>query len=83
MPPDTKPWQGLPGVYEMVEDYDGDAYRAIYLIRRKHVIYILHAFQKKSPKGRKTEQLDVEAIEIAFKSAIEDYRLDFKKEDDK
>ena len=74
LPPDTKPLQGFgSGVFEMVEAYDGDAYRGIYLARYQMALYVLHFFQKKSPTGRKMARLDVEAIEEALKSAVEDY----------
>ncbi|HEY7609538.1 MAG TPA: type II toxin-antitoxin system RelE/ParE family toxin [Alphaproteobacteria bacterium] len=50
--PAAKPWKGLgPGVFELVEDFDGNAYRAVYTVRFARAIYVLHAFQKKSPKG--------------------------------
>lgn len=79
LPPDTKAWQGLgPGVFEMFEEFDGDAYRAVYLARFNEVIYVLHAFQKKASKGRKTNQLDVQAIQTAHRSAVDDYKTDFK-----
>lgn len=82
LPPNTKTWQGLgPGVFEMTERFEGDAYRAVYLARYKAVIYVLHAFQKKSATGRKTGQRDIHAIETALRSAIEDYKTDFKEKD--
>jgi phage-related protein len=39
------------GVLEVVDDFDGDTYRAIYTIKFAGVVYVLHAFQKKSKKG--------------------------------
>jgi phage-related protein len=74
LPPDTKPLHGFgQGVFEMVEAFKGDAYRGVYLARYQMALYVLHFFQKKSPTGRKMARLDVEAIEAAIKSAIEDY----------
>ena len=33
-PPNAKPWKGLgPGVIELVESHDGNAYRAVYTVR--------------------------------------------------
>jgi phage-related protein len=66
LPPSTKPWQGLAGVFEMVEEFASDAYRAVYLARFKESVYVLHAFQKRSRSGRKTDKTDIEAIEIAL-----------------
>jgi phage-related protein len=52
--PSAKPWKGEgPGVFELVEDHDGDTYRAVYTVRFKEIVYVLHAFQKKSPTGIK------------------------------
>ena len=80
LPPNTKPWQGLvSGVFEMVEEYYGDAYRGVYFARYDGVVYVLHAFQKKASSGKKTSRRDIQAVEIALKSAIEDYKIDFKK----
>src|ERR1700722_17223973 len=55
----AKPWKGQgPGVFEVVEDHRGDTYRAVYTVRFEAAVYVLHAFQKKSPSGRKTSQQD-------------------------
>ncbi|HEX7771278.1 MAG TPA: type II toxin-antitoxin system RelE/ParE family toxin [Pyrinomonadaceae bacterium] len=42
---------GSAGVLEVVEDYQTDAYRAIYTVRFGNFVYVLHAFQKKSKRG--------------------------------
>jgi phage-related protein len=34
-------------VLEVIDDYDGNAFRAVYTIRFAGVVYVLHAFQKK------------------------------------
>jgi phage-related protein len=48
--PTAKPWKGLgPGVLEVVESHDGNAYRAANTVRFEKAVYVLHAFQKKSP----------------------------------
>ena len=48
--PDAKPLKGFSGAgtLEVVIDQQGDTYRAVYTISFKEVIYVLHAFQKKS-----------------------------------
>jgi phage-related protein len=72
--PKSKPWKGEgPGVLEVVEDYRGDTYRAVYTVRFEGAVYALHAFQKKSPKGIKTAQADVELVQQRLKAAREDY----------
>lgn len=72
--PKAKPWRGEgPGVLEVVEDYRGDTYRAVYTVRFEGAVYALHAFQKKSPKGIKTAQSDVDLVGQRLKAAQEDY----------
>src|SRR5438309_3734492 len=72
--PKAKPWKGEgPGVLEVVADHRGDTYRAVYTVKFEHAIYVLHAFQKKSPKGRKTAQSDVDLISRRLRIASEDY----------
>jgi phage-related protein len=36
------------------EDFRGDAFRAVYTVRFAGTVYVLHAFQKKSKRGRAT-----------------------------
>jgi phage-related protein len=78
--PSAKPWKGQgPGVFELVEDHDGNTYRAVYVVRFKEVVYALHAFQKKSPRGVKTAQIDVELVERRLKIAQLDYEARYGK----
>lgn len=53
--------------------HDGNTYRAVYTVRFPEVVYALHAFQKKSPKGIRTARSDVELIERRLKMAQRDY----------
>jgi phage-related protein len=72
--PDAKPWKGLgPGVFEVVSDYKTDTFRAGYVVRFEHALYVLHCFQKKSPSGTRTAKTDVEMIERRLKAAQADY----------
>lgn len=72
--PSAKPWKGQgPGVFEVVEDHDGDTFRAVYTVRFKEVVYVLHAFQKKSPSGIRTARTDIKLIERRLKLAQQDY----------
>ena len=78
--PSAKPWKGQgAGVFEVVEDHAGDTYRAVYTVRFKEVVYVLHAFQKKSPKGIKTAQIDVDLVERRLKAAQQDYEARYGK----
>ncbi len=72
--PKAKPWKGEgAGVFEIVEDHRGDTYRAVYTVRFAEVVYVLHAFQKKSKSGIKTPQEDVKLIVEGMKRAQADY----------
>jgi phage-related protein len=78
--PRAKPWKGVgPGVLEIVEDHRGDTYRAVYTVRFEQAIYVLHTFQKKSPKGIKTSLPDVEMVSRRLKVATEDYEARYGK----
>lgn len=78
--PSAKPWKGQgAGVFEVVEDHAGDTYRAVYTVRFKETVYVLHAFQKKSPRGIKTAQVDVDLVERRLKVAQQDYEVRYGK----
>jgi len=78
--PSAKPWKGEgPGVFEVVEDYRSDTYRAVYTIRFPGAVHVLHAFQKKSPRGTKTARTDVGLIAERLKAAKEDYEARYGK----
>ena len=71
--PTAKPWKGLgPGVLEIVESHDGNAYRAVYTVRFEKAVYVLHAFQKKSPSGSRTAMRDVDLVAERLKRAARD-----------
>jgi len=72
--PSAKPWKGLgAGVLELVESREGNAYRAIYTVRFEEAVYVLHAFQKKSPSGVRTARTDVALVARRLKAAQNDY----------
>jgi phage-related protein len=75
----AKPLKGFKGagVLEVVEDFDGDTYRAVYTVKFEGVVYILHAFQKKSKHGIATPKQDIELIEARFKRAKEHYAQNY------
>jgi phage-related protein len=78
--PKAKPWKGEgPGVLEIVADHRGDTYRAVYTVKFEHAVYVLHAFQKKSPKGKKTAQSAVNLISRRLRIASEDYEARYGK----
>jgi phage-related protein len=56
-------------VLEVVEDYDGSTYRAVYTVKFSNGVYVLHCFQKKSRKGIETSKQDKDMIEARLKLA--------------
>ncbi|MGC9954387.1 MAG: type II toxin-antitoxin system RelE/ParE family toxin [Rhizomicrobium sp.] len=79
--PSAKPWKGQgAGVFEIAEDFDGDTYRAVYTVKFRQAIYVLHAFQKKSPKGIRTARGDIDLVERRLRVAREDYEARYGKE---
>jgi phage-related protein len=78
--PSAKPWKGEgPGVLEIVKDYDGDTYRAIYTVRFARAVYVLHIFQKKSPRGIETRQSDIHLVRERLRMAQQDYEERYAK----
>ena len=60
----AKPLHGFrsAGVIEVVEDWRGNAYRAVYTVRFAAAVFVLHVFQKKSHSGVSTPKQDMELI---------------------
>ena len=71
----AKPLKGFggAGVLEIVDDFDGDTFRAVYTVRFAGTVYVLHAFQKKSKSGIATPQHEIELIGQRLRRAREDY----------
>jgi len=63
-------------VFEIVENFDGDTYRALYTVRFEGVVYVLHAFQKKSPSGIRTPATDIALVRERLRRAREDYETE-------
>lgn len=57
------------GVMEVVEDDDGNTYRAMYTAKLANAVYVLHCFQKKSKSGKATPREHVALIEQRLKAA--------------
>ena len=82
---DAKPLKGFggAGVLEIVEDFDGNTYRGVYTVKMKGVIYVLHAFQKKSKSGIKTPEFEIKKIKQRLKMAEQAYASRKKEDDEK
>lgn len=73
--PDAKPLKGFggAGVLEVVENYDGDTYRAVYTVKFAGMVYVLDVFQKKSKQGSRTAKHDMDRIRSRLQLAETDY----------
>ena len=66
----AKPLKGFggAGVLEVVQDHQGDTYRAVYTVRYATAVYVLHCFQKKSTSGIATPKPDMDLILTRLKA---------------
>jgi phage-related protein len=71
----AKPLKGFggAGVVEIVEDHDGNTYRAVYTVRLAGRIYVLHAFQKRSKRGIETPKGEIDLIRLRLRRAEEEH----------
>jgi len=71
-PPSAKPMRGMEsGVFEIVDDYDTNTYRAVYTVKVGSSLYILHAFMKKSKRGISTPKREIDLIRRRLRRARE------------
>lgn len=68
------------GTIELIDDFAGDTYRAVYTVRFSAAVYVLHAFKKKSKRGNKTPQGDIDLIKRRLMEAARDYAQRYGKE---
>lgn len=70
-PPDAKPLRGFhsANTLEIIENYKGDTYRAVYTVRFSNKIYVLHVFQKKSKRKIATPKNIIDLIHDRLKLA--------------
>ena len=68
---DTKALSGFSGagVVEIIKDFRGDTFRAVYTVRYAEAVCVLHAFQKKSKTGRETPRHDMDLIKQRLREA--------------
>lgn len=74
--PTAKPLRGFgsAATLEVVQDYYGDTYRVVYTVQYADVVYVLHAFQKKSKKGAATPKSDMDLIKKRLTAAAADHK---------
>lgn len=78
-PVGAKPLKGFggAGVLEIVEDHDRATFRTVYTVNFGGVIYVLHAFQKKSNTGIATPKPDMDLIRARYRTAQAHYRENY------
>ena len=59
---------------EIAAPYDGNTWRAVYTVRFRDVLYVLHAFQKKSKTGIATPKAEINLIHQRLAAAERDYK---------
>lgn len=66
--------EGLPSqIMKLVEDHDGDTYRAAYTVALEGAVYVLDVFQKKSKSGARTPKHVKKRVLARYKVAREDH----------
>ena len=79
---DAKPLEGVsPKVLEVVSRHDGDTYRAVYTVRFKAAVYVLHAFQKRAKRGIATPKREIDLIKRRLKAAEQHYAKTYGEEE--
>src|SRR4051812_43262985 len=75
LPEGARPFgEGLPRtVMKLVEDEDGDTYRAAYTVVFAGAVYVLHVFKKKSKSGISTPEPDKHLVRVRLRAAEEHY----------
>ena len=64
----AKPMQGLgSGVFEIALPFKGEAYRVVYAVQLGDDVWVLHAFQKKSKKGKATPKHEIDLVKERLK----------------
>jgi phage-related protein len=72
MPVNAKPLKGIaPGVLEIMSDFKGDTFRAVYTVRFPRAIYVLHVFQKKSKRGIATPKREIDLVKRRLAQVVE------------
>jgi phage-related protein len=81
MPVGARPFgEGVPRqVMKLVEDHQGDTFRAAYTVSFAKAVYVLHVFKKKSKSGIGAPQADKDLIRSRLKAAEDHYRRTYGK----
>ncbi len=60
---------GGTGVLEVVDDDADGTYRAVYTVKFREAVFVLHCFQKKSKKGIATPKREMNIIHARLRAA--------------
>jgi len=79
MPENAKPLKGIAsGVLEIISDFKGGTFRAVYTVRFPTAVYVLHVFQKKSKRGIVTPKREIDLVKRRFAQVV---RLEAEQEE--
>lgn len=72
MPENANPLKGIaPGVLEIISDFRGDTFRAVYAVKFPNAVYVLHVFQKKSTRGIATPKREIDLVKKRLAQVVE------------
>src|SRR5258708_14338995 len=72
MPENAKPLKGIaPGVLEIISDFRGDTFRAVYTVKFPRPVYVLHVFQKNSNRGIAPPKREIALVERRLAQGVE------------
>jgi phage-related protein len=72
MPENAKPLKGIaPAVLEIVSDFRGDTFRAVYAVKFLNAVYVLHVCQKKSKLGIETPKREIDLVKKRLAQVVE------------
>jgi phage-related protein len=72
----------LGGLIELVDDFSGDTYRAVYTVKLAGVVYVLHVFQKKSTRGIAAPRREIALIKVRWQRAKAHYAAYYERRKD-
>ncbi len=71
---ETARWVRGASVFEIVDDFQTNTYRAVYTVKFGDAVYVPYAFQKKSKRGTVTPKAEIDLIKSRLKLAEEDHK---------
>jgi phage-related protein len=79
-PASAKPFgEGVPReIWKIVENSDGNTYRAAYTVAFPDVVYVLDVFMKKSTSGTGTPRIDKNRVRERFNAAKRHYHEHYR-----